>query len=114
MGKMTNSPSSRDVFFGISDLTRRSILTLLVGRELPIVAISRHFSLSRTAINKHLKILYESNLVLKRKEGRETLYRLNARRLVDLKDWLGYFDVYWDHRLTKLKQLTESGDVQQK
>ncbi|MCL4447528.1 MAG: ArsR family transcriptional regulator [Candidatus Thermoplasmatota archaeon] len=97
----------------MADLTRRSSLTILVEKELPIVAISRHFSLSRTAINKHLKILYDSNLVMKRKDRRETLYRLNPGKLVDLKDWLGYFDEYWDLRLTKLKRLTESEDLHQ-
>ncbi|MDA8056203.1 MAG: hypothetical protein M0Z77_11245 [Thermoplasmatales archaeon] len=50
---------------------------------------------------------------MKRKDRRETLYRLNPGKLVDLKDWLGYFDEYWDLRLTKLKRLTESEDLHQ-
>ncbi len=105
--KFGKPKSTHDVFFGIADPIRRSILALLVETNLSIATITRHFKLSRTAINKHLRILTYAKLVTKKEIGRETIYDLNATSLLVLEDWLEFFDEYWDERLGKLKRITE-------
>lgn len=96
-----------DVFQAIADPTRREVLRLLAERELPISDISARFPISRTAVSKHLRILSEAKLVSARKVGREKLYRLRPESLTELKQWLAFFEKFWENRLSMLKQVTE-------
>lgn len=97
-----------DVFQAIADPTRRSLLQLLTDKELPVTAISSHYTMSRTAVSKHLRILAEAGLVQERKLGRETRYRLDPSPLLELKRWLSYYDRFWDNKLAALQQLVEA------
>ncbi|KAB2334796.1 winged helix-turn-helix transcriptional regulator [Cytobacillus depressus] len=96
-----------DVFQAIADPTRREVLKLLAEKERPISEITTHFSMSRTAITKHLHILSEAELVRGQKVGREKRYRLQPESFTELKQWLAYFDQFWDNKLSILKHLVE-------
>ncbi|MHA6481951.1 ArsR/SmtB family transcription factor [Paenibacillus sp. strain BS8-2] len=99
-----------DIFQAIADPTRRELLQMLGGQEMPVGAISSHFPISRTAVSKHLRVLSDAGLVQDRKVGRETRYRLNPEPLSELKRWLSYFDRYWENKLSMLKHYVESGE----
>ncbi|MCY8615118.1 ArsR/SmtB family transcription factor [Bacillus haynesii] len=105
---MTSSAVKHDVFQAVSDPSRRKMLKLLAGRELPVTDISSQFPMSRTAVSKHLRILSEAGLVSGRKAGREKLYRLHPEPLAELQQWLAYFDMYWDNKLSLLKHKVEN------
>ena len=100
----------RDVFQAIADPTRRQLLMLLVDKEKSIVTITKHFSLSRTAINKHLHILSEAGLVSSRRVGRETRYRFQPDPMKEINEWLAFFDQYWDEKLIALKECVENNE----
>jgi DNA-binding transcriptional ArsR family regulator len=102
------SSAKHDVFQAIADPTRRMMLKLLADREMPIAAITECFPISRTAVNKHLHVLSEAGLVIRRKVGRETRYKLQSEPLVELKDWLEFFEQYWDEKLFALKKYVEA------
>lgn len=104
---MTLSAQKYDVFQAIADPTRRKVLQLLSERELPISEITSHFSISRTAIAKHLHILSEAELVSGRKVGREKRYRLQPESLTELQQWLSYFEQFWNNKLSILKYEVE-------
>lgn len=110
---MSAPASQHDVFHAIADPTRRSVLQLLASRDMPIVAISGNFPLSRTAVNKHLHILTNAGLVSRQRVGRETRYRLEPEPLVELRDWLAFFDMYWDDKLSLLKTFVENNPAEQ-
>lgn len=97
-----------DVFQAIADPTRREVLRLLADKELPISEITSHFPMSRTAVAKHLRILSEAKLVSGRKEGRNKLYRLHPEPLAELKDWLAFYERFWENKLTQLKHVAEN------
>ena len=97
-----------DVFHAIADPTRRQLLRLLDEQELSVTHICSHFTMTRTAVSKHLKILGEVGLVRDRKVGRETRYRLEAGPLRDVKEWLAYFERFWEYKLSQLKEYVES------
>ncbi|SEM88693.1 transcriptional regulator, ArsR family [Paenibacillus sp. OV219] len=104
-------PSGKhDVFQAIADPTRREVLKLLVDHEMPVTAISGHFTMTRTAVSKHLRILAEAGLVKERKVGRETRYRLETQPLQELKNWLNYYERYWENKLTALQRFVEAED----
>ncbi|QQE73836.1 winged helix-turn-helix transcriptional regulator [Brevibacillus composti] len=104
---MAGAAQKYDVFQAIADPTRREVLQLLAGRELPISAITSHFPMSRTAVAKHLHVLSEAKLVSGRKVGREKLYRLHPEPLLELKQWLSYYEHFWNNKLSMLKHVVE-------
>ncbi|SFI34090.1 DNA-binding transcriptional regulator, ArsR family [Paenibacillus sp. UNC496MF] len=108
---MPAQPSGKhDVFQAIADPTRREVLKLLVDREMPIAAITGHFPMTRTAVSKHLRILSEAGLVKERKVGREMRYRLEPQPLQELRNWLRYYERYWENKLSALQRLVEADD----
>ena len=106
---MSESAQKYDVFQAIADPTRREVLRLLSKQELPISEITSHFSMSRTAVAKHLHILSEANLVSGKKVGREKRYRLHPESFTELHEWLAYFDQFWNNKLSVLKHIAENG-----
>lgn len=105
---MTASSAKHDVFQAIADPTRRKLLKLLSKEEMPVTAISEHFPISRTAVSKHLRVLADAGLVKERKAGRETRYKLEPEPLNELKDWLQYFELFWENKLSALKFFVET------
>ncbi|MFF2458836.1 ArsR/SmtB family transcription factor [Peribacillus simplex] len=102
-----SAAEKHDVFQAIADPTRRKVLQLLAEGDLPISEITSHFSMSRTAIAKHLHILSEAELVSGRKVGRQKRFRLQPEPLAELKQWLSFYDQFWDNKLSILKYVIE-------
>ena len=105
---MNEKNQVRDVYDALADPTRRKLLRMLADvEELPLHEITVHFQMGRTAVSKHLSILKEANLVIARKVGRETRYRLNATPLKEVQDWVSFYEEFWKERLDKLNLLLE-------
>ena len=107
---MGASAHKHDVFQAIADPTRRKLLKLLVDKELPLTAISEQFPISRTAVSKHLHVLTDAGLVKERKVGRETRYNLQPEPLMEVKQWLSYYERFWENKLSMLKNYVETKD----
>lgn len=101
-----------DVFQAIADPNRRKLLKILSENELPITAISSHFPISRTAVSKHLRVLAEAGLVKEKKVGREKRFTLEPEPLLEIKNWLNYFELFWENKLSALKKFVESDGIQ--
>lgn len=98
----------RDVYDAVADPTRRKLLQILADvDELPLHEITVHFEMGRTAVSKHLSVLKAAGLVLTRKVGRETRYRLNATPLKEIQDWVSFYEGFWIQRMDKLKLILE-------
>ncbi|QYR24026.1 ArsR family transcriptional regulator [Paenibacillus sp. sptzw28] len=82
----------------MADPTRRRLIKLLADKEMPIAAITECFPLTRTAVNKHLHIRSDAGLFSSQKVGRETRYKLQPEPLVEIKQWLTFFEKYWDEK----------------
>jgi len=54
-----------------------------------------------------LAILKEAGLVVDRKVGRETRFRLNAEPLREVQDWVAFYSKFWSTNLMRLNQLLE-------
>ncbi|WP_202078784.1 ArsR/SmtB family transcription factor [Caldalkalibacillus salinus] len=101
-----------DVFQAIADPTRRKMLRMLAEKEQSVTHMSRQFPISRTAVSKHLRILAETQLVRAEKVGKEKRYTLQPEALQEVKEWLSYFEQFWDNKLAQLKHLVEEHDDQ--
>jgi DNA-binding transcriptional ArsR family regulator len=105
---MSENNQPRDVFDAIADPTRRRLIQLLAeSEELPLYEVTVHFPMGRTAVSKHLTILKEAGLVLDRKVGRETRFRLNPAPLQDVQDWVAFYSKFWNTNMLRLNQLLE-------
>ena len=110
MGRMVlnSSSSKKDIYAAIANSTRRKIIDLLKDvKELPLIEITNNFQMGRTAVSKHLTILKDADLVIARKVGRETRYRLNAAPLQEIQDWVSFYEGFWKERIDKLNLLLE-------
>jgi DNA-binding transcriptional ArsR family regulator len=98
----------RDVFDAIADPTRRRLIRLLAeAKEIPLHELTSQFQMGRTAVSKHLTILKVAGMVLDRKVGRETRFRLNASPLREIQDWVVFYSKFWSTNMLRLNQLLE-------
>jgi len=108
---MSESLKKVDVFQAIADPTRRDVLKLLANEGRSIAEISSHYDMSRTAIVKHLNVLTKAGLVFGQKIGREKVYHLKPEPLTEVKQWIDYYEQFWNNKLSKLKFLVENEDL---
>jgi len=97
-----------DVFSALADHNRREILMMLSEKKMTVNSISENFNISRPAISKHLKILLKTNLVVPAQKGRERFYQINVEPLNEVKEWLDYYNKFWDKKLNQLKNYLEN------
>lgn len=108
---MNEKNNLRDVFDAIADPTRCRLIRLLSeADELPLYELMSQFSMGRTAVSKHLTILKEADLVVDRKVGRETRFRLNASPLREIQDWVAFYSKFWSANMIRLSQLLEEDE----
>ena len=94
----------RDVFQAIADPNRRAIIALLAKQKLTVKAVAEHFSISRPAVSRHIKILAECGLVVVHRQGREKLCEVRLEKLSEVADWLEQQRKTWEHRLDRLDE----------
>jgi DNA-binding transcriptional ArsR family regulator len=59
------------------------------------------------AVSKHLGVLREVGVVSVSKRGQLRLYRLNAKELKPVHDWVKTYERYWTHQLDCIKHRAE-------
>jgi DNA-binding transcriptional ArsR family regulator len=92
----------RDVFQAIADPTRRAILSLLAIQAMTPNALAEHFSCSRQAVSKHIKVLTQSQLVKQELSGREIYYHFNPKKMKEVDKWLSQFRTQWEDKFNQL------------
>ncbi len=94
--------SEKDVFKAISDPIRRDLLRALSTGEKSVTDLLEPFDVSMPALSKHLQVLKDVELVTQKRNGRKQMYRLNAKPLQEVSQWLSYFEQFWDKKLDNL------------
>ncbi|MEO8358103.1 MAG: metalloregulator ArsR/SmtB family transcription factor [Chloroflexota bacterium] len=98
----------RDVFQAIADPNRRAIISLLADQKLTFNGVAEHFSISRPAVSKHIKILAECGLVVVRQKGRKRYCEARLDKLNEVSNWVEQQRKVWEQRLDRLDEyLTE-------
>ncbi len=98
-----------DVFFAISDPTRRAVLDLLAGgaRKAGDIA-ARFLGLTQPAVSRHLKVLRESGLVNVEVNAQQRIYTLNPEGLADLYEWVAKYQALWPETLDALERYLDA------
>jgi DNA-binding transcriptional ArsR family regulator len=95
----------RDIFQAIADPTRRAIITLIALQAMTPNALAEHFTMTRQAVSKHLRILTESELVKQKQQGREIYYSLEIEKMKEIDKWLNQFRKIWENRFNQLDKV---------
>jgi len=98
---------AQPMFRALADPTRRSILRQVSDKPQSIAALSQNFDMTRAAVKKHLTVLSDGGFITVERRGRETLNRLDPSGFAPVRDWLSFFDQFWDDRLNHLKAAIE-------
>jgi DNA-binding transcriptional ArsR family regulator len=96
------------VFAALGDDTRlRLVSRLSHGGPASITRLALGFAISRQAVTKHLRVLKTAGLVRSSRRGRETVWRLEQKRLAEAQKHLQSISVQWDETLVRLKDFVE-------
>jgi DNA-binding transcriptional ArsR family regulator len=105
---MARAATTSDVFNAIAEPRRRRIVELLAGGdEKGVGDLVRLLRVSQPAVSKHLSVLRRVRLVSVSRRGRRRMYRLNARELKPVHDWVKNFERFWSHQIDRIKQRAE-------
>jgi DNA-binding transcriptional ArsR family regulator len=94
-----------DVFQVIADPSRRQMLMMLSKDSMTINSIAENFQISRPAVSKHIKILYNGGFITIKDIGRERHCVLRQEGFNEVQDFINYFDKFWTNRLSKLQSI---------
>ena len=95
------------VFFALSDGTRRGILARLAQGSTTIGELAAPFEISKPAISKHMKILESAGLIERTITGRQHQCTLTTSGLKTAEDWLNFHRRFWESRFATLSELLQ-------
>ena len=102
-----NDAVDAQVFAALGDPTRRHIVESLSKQEASATQLASELPVTRQAVAKHLTALRDAGIVDSRRQGRETLYRVNTEPLDAAAAWIVRVGGQWDARLERLRGLVE-------
>jgi DNA-binding transcriptional ArsR family regulator len=108
---MLQSAVTDDVFYALSNATRRSVLERLSVGPATVSELAAPFDMKLPSFVQHLSVLEESRLVKSTKQGRVRTYEIAPERFKLAEHWLTARRQEWESRLDRfddyVKQLKE-------
>ena len=82
------TPNLNTTFAALADPTRRALLARLAREEATVMELAQPFSMSQPAISRHLKVLEEAGLILRRVDATRRPCRLAPDGVAAIDQWL--------------------------
>ena len=96
------------VFWALGDETRLRLVSRLSDEgPMSIAKLTVGFAMTRQAITKHLRVMRHAGLVRRTQQGRESVWKLEQRRLAEARRHLQSISAQWDETLQRLKAMVE-------
>jgi DNA-binding transcriptional ArsR family regulator len=96
------------LFAALGDETRLRLVARLCGEGPKSIArLTAGTNVTRQGITKHLRVMEEAGLVRCRRQGRESVWRLEQGRLEDARHYLELISRQWEEALGRLRKLVE-------
>ena len=112
---MPRAATTTDVFNAIAEPRRREIIDVLVdGREHAVGEVVTKLKMPQPAVSKHLGVLRKVGIVAVTKHGQLRMYRLNAKELKPVHDWVKTYERFWTHQLNRVKERAEQKMAERK
>jgi len=105
---MPRAATTTDVFNAIAEPRRRQIIDVLVdGRAHAVGEVIERLRIPQPTVSKHLGVLRKVGIVSVSKHGQRRLYRLNAKELKPVHDWVKKYEHFWGHQVDRIKERAE-------
>ena len=101
-----------DVFQVIADPSRRQMMQLLSKDSMTINSLAENFDMSRPAVSKHIKIMFNAGFISIKDIGRERHCTLKQDGFNELQGFIDYFDKFWVTKLKKLETILNNRSKQ--
>ena len=101
---MTRSAVADDVFYALSNSTRRQVLEHLSIGPATVSELAAPFAMKLPSFVQHLSVLERSRLVKSKKRGRVRTYEIAPERFQVVEDWLAERRRLWAARLDQFDQ----------
>jgi DNA-binding transcriptional ArsR family regulator len=106
---MAEPKRSAPIFAALGDEIRlRLVSRLCDDGPMSITRLTAGSHVTRQAITKHLHVMEEAGLVRSARLGRESVWRLDQRRLEDARHYLELISKQWDDALGRLRKFVEA------
>jgi DNA-binding transcriptional ArsR family regulator len=93
-----------EIFRALADPTRRALFEQLVRTEKSVGDLRAAAAVSQPAVSQHLAVLKNAGLVVERRDGRFTFYRVAPDALKPLAGWVERYRTFWPERVEQLKE----------
>ena len=107
---MQTTTSMPRIFSALGDETRLGILARLTDGEKPLAELAEPYSMSQTAVSRHVRVLEEAGMVRVEKRGRTRYCRLLGEPMRQARDWLSGYERFWSDNLDALDAYLASED----
>jgi DNA-binding transcriptional ArsR family regulator len=101
---MAQTAVTDDVFYALSNATRRRVLEQLSAGPATVSELAAPFDMKLPSFVQHLSVLERSRLVKSRKRGRVRTYEIAPARFKVAEDWLTARRRLWEARLDRFDQ----------
>ena len=101
---MIHSAVADDVFYALSNSTRRKVLEQLSVGPATVTELAAPFDMKLPSFVQHLSVLEQSRLVKSKKHGRVRTYEIAPERFKVVEDWLTARRRLWEARLDQFDQ----------
>lgn len=83
------------------------------GKEHAVSDVVLRLRMAQPAVSKHLGVLRKVGVVTMSKRGQMRLYRLNAKELKPVHDWVKVYERFWAQQLDRIKLRAEQKMTEQ-
>lgn len=102
------------IFHALADPTRRDLLSRAIRGDESVSALSRHYSMSLPAVQKHVAVLERAALIAKERRGREQIVHANGPTIARAIALLDRYEALWIERANRIADvLTANGQGEQ-
>ncbi|MEO8748419.1 MAG: metalloregulator ArsR/SmtB family transcription factor [Rhodanobacter sp.] len=98
---MVQSAPADDVFYALSNSTRRKVLEQLSVGPATVGELAAAFDMRLPSFVQHLSVLEQSRLVTSNKRGRVRTYEITPETFTVVEDWLTERRQLWEARLDR-------------
>ena len=87
------------LFYALSNPTRREIVNMLNKGICTIGELAEPFHMSLAAISKHVKILEDAKLLIRKKSGRIHECAINPEAMKTVEEYVQFYTQFWTNQL---------------
>lgn len=106
MNKATDE-SIDQIFFALSDKSRRNMLLRLTKGSLSVTELGEPLGITKQAVSKHLQVLEKAKMITKQKDGRIQSCSYNPEALDLVHSVIEQYRKFWNQQLDGLEDYIE-------